>query len=200
MVLKRLVKTIKWKRAKRFFGNSHASLIGLVSEAWVRRGKERFVLEGTPAIDIDGPGRIHPDVLFGEQDCCVGIAEVEGEHPLETLDKFDRYFDSYGQTIFGLCVIYPCFLRGQHPQKEWRFINNVAYGEGIQKILDRAKNLSQDNPQNPFMLVLVEKDYHPDFWLATKQDKSEYYRGQVSRVTGYLYQNGDLLEELTLLE
>jgi hypothetical protein len=199
-MVKDLVEAIKWKRATQIVGNSHASLIGLVSDAWVRRGRpgeERFVLEAPPAIG-EQKERIFADALFGQQDCCVGIAEVEGEHPLETLDKFDRYFDGYGQTIFGLCVIYPYFLRGCDPERKWRFINDVAYNEGVQNILDRAEHLSDSHPTNPFMLVLVEKKYHPGKWLETGQDQSEYYRGQVSGVIGYLYPNGGSPEELIL--
>ena len=129
---------------------------------------------------------------------------MEGSSPITAIGKFDQYFhsapDGFGRSIFGLCVVYPYFLRGYSPDKEWRFTKEVADDGGVEEILGQAKALSQDNPQNPFMLVLVEKDYHDGFWLETQQDKSEYYRGQVSRVTGYLYQNGGIIENLPLLQ
>ena len=200
-MVKDLVQAIKWKRATQIFGNSHASLIGLVSEAWVRRGRpgeERFVLDAPPA--VNGLRGKRPDVLFGERKNCVGIAEVEGQHPVDAINKFRTYFRSYGQNIFGLCVIYPYFLRGCTGEKEWRFAKGAGRNEGIDDIHHQAESLSRHHPKNPFMLVLVEKKYHPDYWLTTEQDKSEWYRGRVSGVTGYSYLAGQRTECLTLLE
>ncbi|MES2784722.1 MAG: hypothetical protein V4684_04605, partial [Pseudomonadota bacterium] len=48
--------TVRWNVAKRTFGSSHPTLIGLMSQWWIEQAAEHTVLDGAPSFGLANAG------------------------------------------------------------------------------------------------------------------------------------------------
>lgn len=87
----------RWETAFRTFGNSHATLIGILVDWWTSSDPAtRWALEGGPSFGYNakGIGGGICDAVLGEGDRARGVVEVEGTRYISTIEKIGKFFSS----------------------------------------------------------------------------------------------------------
>ena len=90
------LESVRWHIAFRTFGNSHATLIGLLVDWWISsasKDQDRWVLEGAPPYSpwvAGGTGSC--DAVLVEGATSRGLVEVEGTYHETTIKKIEKYF------------------------------------------------------------------------------------------------------------
>jgi len=54
--IENIIKMFKWDIITRMYGNSHSSIIGLLSSEWIKKSSDHSVLDGAPSPFV-GKGR-----------------------------------------------------------------------------------------------------------------------------------------------
>lgn len=200
--LVKFAKEVHWQCAARTFGSSHATLIGLLVDSWVRLDpNNHWVLEGAPRI---APLRTQSDGILAYGNHPVGVMEIEGNHPIEICDKVHKYLDTCRSLSFGLCVFYAVYPRkpdctsgrSSPGDKELFHIIGARYNHEEQRqcILTKVRAIASQT-ERLLMIVFVEKvhqsrpnDLDPEIELRTEDmGRSGYSLGRVCRVQGYLF-------------
>jgi hypothetical protein len=90
--------TARWHVAAQTFGNSHATLIGIVVDWWVSTGQaDRYALEGGPSahpLRHGMRGTRVCDALLCGVDGAEGVVEVEGGRKAWTVEKVGWFFEA----------------------------------------------------------------------------------------------------------
>jgi len=209
------VKSATWKTAAHTFGNFHNTIIGLLVHAWINPKKrpvdrkERWVLEGAPALVNHKGHQCYSDGIFVSDTSPVGILEVEGLHPLGYESKGERHpgacdkmcdYLSANPGWFGLCVFYPVYPRGPKAKKELRFIKDRENKRAKADILDKGKRV-QNKKDGVLMIVFIEKEWQgetPDPNIGLRAQGAGYGRGIVTEIRGHLIAGKTHREEYRL--
>ena len=114
------LKEVRWDVLARTYGNSHATLVGLMIEWWVGRSTCMTVMEPGPTYKYHpkGKGSTHCDALLLEKGKALGVLEVEGTRIPSTLEKMGHFLtpreESYWQNLqFGIFVAYAYGPKGR---------------------------------------------------------------------------------------
>lgn len=111
----------RWDIAARTFGNSHATLIGILSEWWIRQNySSHTVLDAPPSHGNGNAGWC--DLILCKDDIPIGVVEVEGTKPDHKIKTLDSYFTTNKKTMsgisFGILLAYPSTTKGKGDNKK----------------------------------------------------------------------------------
>jgi hypothetical protein len=188
---------VRWDVASQTRGNDHATLIGLMVEWWISRDiPANWALEGGPTFNPRGSGMRDNgtcDAILGSGQDAVGVLEVEGMRPVDTVKKLGRFFASSDEHFrslqFAIILLYPCAPKGRGEQKAF-------LPAGPPDVLKAIAKVSIDHHPKDLFVVTVEKKSEPG--LRGILARSPYYAGRVSEVQGIWYRNGQQCEEVNL--
>jgi hypothetical protein len=172
-----------WGVAARTFGSSHATLIGLLVEWWLRQDPTHTALDGAPSHGTENAGWC--DVMFLHGGMPAGVLEVEGTKPFEKLRTIERYFASrreeLGSIQFGLLMLYSYSPRGRGSERTYPPAETPA-------IYSEALRLSSAHRQKPLILIALDKviDEHG----CSIRSTSPYYAGRTHTVTAAFLRGG----------
>jgi hypothetical protein len=168
-----------WHVARRTYGNSHATYIGMLVDWWVSQDVVRHsALDGSPQFGRS-EGKAAPDALLCSDGIAVGVIEVEGNCQEDKAGKFAAYFAD--QTVpnlqFGLLLLYESNLRRE--ESRGRAASLAA--------LNEVASVSAKHPSKDIVVVELSK-YRMErpAWESSKG----YYDGAVGDVKACLYRNG----------
>lgn len=176
----------RWDVLARTYGNSHATMVGLVVEWWTASGpRGRTVLEGAPGFQVKG-GRKQVDALLCEDDEAVGVVEVEGTDPATTVRKMVEVLSGGHSDLqgvaFALVVLYTTGARGSGSDRSWPCPASQEWLEECRQLSDNARGV-------PVIVVTLHKDYERNP-AGIRGRNTEYYWGQLSRVESRLFMRG----------
>jgi hypothetical protein len=148
-----------WGVAARAYGNSHATLIGLLVQWWITADPAaRSVVEGGPSFDTrrQGVGGGICDALFCAGDDAVGVLEVEGTRGTTTATKIGSFFPAAYPSLerlqFGILLLYAYEPRGAG-------INRRFSAAGDAATLTAVAQVSQAYPEKPLLVITLDKTY-----------------------------------------
>lgn len=182
------LKSAQWSTAGRTFGNSHATLIGLLVQWWIAlEPTAHYVLESGPsfAYHRKGIGGGLCDAVFCEGPDAVGILEVEGTRGIYTVQKLEKFFASPMEDLDGLqfaillLYAYQPVGRGQA-----RTLAPTHTAEIVQEVL----RVSSAFPEISIAMITLDK--HFERRPLGIRARNEYYWGKVSVINGFLYKHG----------
>ncbi len=183
-----------WNVAARTFGSSHATLIGVLGEWWIRQSpSSHTVLDGAPSHGNGNAGWC--DLMLCRDEMPVGIVEVEGTKPLQKLETLNSYFVSDRKEMsdisFGMLLVYSYAPKGSGC--------NRNYPKAVTPDVHSATiDLTSKNTEKPLILIAVDK--HIDNNRSTIRAVSQYYSGTTNRVTASLFLNGKVIDSKILFE
>lgn len=183
-----------WNVAARTFGSSHATLIGVLGEWWIRQSpSSHTVLDGAPSHGNRNAGWC--DLMLCRNEIPVGAVEVEGTKPLQKLETLNSYFISdrieMSDISFGILLVYSYAPKGSGHNRNYPEAKTPA-------IESKAKNLTSNNTEKPLILIAVDK--HIDSNRSAIRAVSKYYSGTTIRVTASVFLNGNEIDRKTLFE
>ena len=194
------LKDVRWHVAAASYGSNHATLIGLLVDWWISLDTERHgALDSGPTHGYHekGIGSHRCDALFLTTDNSdmpmkpVGLLEVEGSYGQETADKIGRFFKPGYQDLnsleFAILLLYEGMpiTNKEDGKKEKDFIFPKA-----KETIEKVKEVSAKNPEKSIIVMILEKAYRKQ-QKDTIRYRSEYYFGEMEKVEGYLYKNGE---------
>jgi hypothetical protein len=185
--------TVRWDIARRTYGNSHSTLIGLIVEWWIAGDPRHWALECGPAFapSHDDPkcSRYVCDALFYCNDNSTGVLEVEGNRQEHTAAKFGDYFRcSKIKVDWGILLLYPCGAVGRGKDKGFPAAASPA-------ALAEVKAASARNLLKDLFVIAVEKIWNHG--LEGIRKNHPYYAGSISEITATWYRNGTTLSTAT---
>lgn len=186
------LKTARWNTALRTYGNNHATLIGLLVDWWVSGDLERrWALESGPTNGYAEQGvRGQCDALFCLDRDPIGVLEVEGHRYQPTAKKIGTFFDGrYKEIGFGIILLYTCeaFQRGDQ-----RAFPSAIVPEAIEAV----RHVTERHPTKPVIVISLDKTYRRI--REGIRSQNEYYKGEPSKIQGFLYENGQEMEQIIL--
>lgn len=185
------LRAVRWDVAFRVYGNSHATLIGLLVDWWIgAKPDARWALEGGPSHSYT-PGGIGGglcDAILGEGESSLGVVEVEGTRIQSTIEKMGKFLTSTLtdlQTLsFGIFLAYAYEPIGRG---EARTIAPLP----LNTLVEYAITATRDVPGKHVAILTLDKQ-----WSRVRSGpraRNEYYMGTPVRVRGALVSSGDLL-------
>jgi len=176
-----------WSVALQTFGNSHATLIGLLVEWWVSGASGRIALEGGPSFGKRSDGtRGQCDALLAEGDAIKGVVEVEGTRYESTFKKMGRFFDSRLEPLTHLT--FGIFL-GYRTGKQGGAIHPLGESE----IAHYALQLSEVHPDKKLAVLLLEKKWDPQ--STGPRSLSRYYAPRPDSISGMVIESGRICDQ-----
>lgn len=182
---------VRWDIALRTFGNSHATLIGLLVEWWIADAPtERWALESGPAFgyrprEVGGGGQC--DAILGVGEASRGVVEVEGSRHAYTIEKIGKFFAAEHPDLasldFGIFLAYAYGPVGKGPA---RTIPPLP-AEGF---LAAARAVTAQHPGKQVVVLTLDKAWEPQ--KVGPRARSEYYGGRPTRVRGWLVTGGQV--------
>ena len=110
--IENIIKMFKWDIITRMYGNSHSSIIGLLSSEWIKKSSDHSVLDGAPSpfVGKGRKGQKNADILLCKGDKPFIVVEVETivSKYLEKIDSIAAYMENtkdYDGFSFGLLVM-----------------------------------------------------------------------------------------------
>ena len=181
----------RWDVAFRVYGNSHATLIGLLVDWWISaRPGLRWALEGGPSHSYTprGIGGGICDAILGEGESSLGVVEVEGTRLKSTIEKMGKFLTSTLtdlQTLtFGIFLAYAYEPVGRG---EVRTIAPLP----LNTLVEHAITATRGVPDKQVAILTLDKQ-----WSRVRSGpraRNEYYMGTPALVRGALISNGDLV-------
>jgi hypothetical protein len=190
--------------AFRTFGNSHATLVGLIVDWWITAAPgSRWALEGGLSFGYHprGIGGGICDAILGEGDAARGLAEVargvvevEGTRYDETLLKIGRFFSSTSVDLqgleFGVFLAYAYFPQGRGPKRAIAPLSLEAF-------IERGRVVTKENPGKHLAILALDKRWERQ--RSGLRARNEYAMGSPERIRGALLMNGDLISSDLLI-
>ncbi|MBE7420073.1 MAG: hypothetical protein HS128_20410 [Ideonella sp.] len=173
-----------WHVATRTYGSSHATLIGVIADWWVKLEPDQHtVLDGAPSFGDRNAGWC--DLMLCDGHTPRGVVEVEGTKPLDKLATLEGYFGSkkpsLGEMTFGLLLLYAYFIKGRKPNRRYpRAESPEVYAEALR--------VSAKHPSKALFLVAVDKSVDRD--PGHVRLASPYHIGSVCLVTASVLLDG----------
>jgi len=196
------LKEVRWEVLARTYGNSHATLVGLIVEWWVGRSPSMTVMESgaTYKYHKNGKGSRHCDGLLLEKGKALGVLEVEGTCIPATLEKMGHFLtpreENYWQNLqFGIFVAYAYGPKGRGANRHIP-----------ERDLDDKKliGIVQSRSEKPVFLIAVNKLFPPKAKRDPSESErfnhnaSEYYYGELLEVLARKVQPGSVGRKITL--
>jgi hypothetical protein len=171
--------TARWHVAAQTFGNSHATLIGIVVDWWVSTGQaDRYALEGGPSahpLRHGMRGTRVCDALLCGVDGAEGVVEVEGGRKAWTVEKVGWFFEAtypeLAKLTFALLLFYSLGPRGAAGRK---FVPSPV----DDKVVRAVVRASAEHPEKTLLVVGVDKLYEPI--VTGIRSRSAYYQARLS--------------------
>ncbi len=171
---------VPWHTAARIYGNSHASLVGLIVHWWITAKPDtRWALDGGPAAD-----RGTCDALLCEGDHPIGVLEVQSvdvDQPdpfnaaVQRIDAFFRSNEEYFANLdFALLLLYP--VRANQIEDPFDYARQQA-----------VERLAWNHCHRRIVVVALCKRHEQAGGVRCLND---YYKGRLTQVKGYLYREG----------
>jgi hypothetical protein len=185
---------VRWDVAFRTFGNSHATLIGLLVDWWISNApkqRDRWVLEGAPSYGpwVAGDAGLCDAVLV-EDGASRGVIEVEGTYHESTVKKIGKYFSSSFMDLQGL--EFGVFLGYTYNRKPLILDKLIEYGAIVSSI----------HPGKQLAILVLDKQWEPQKAgprAPRKAGDETYYSARPIKVRGALIYDGKLLAEERIL-
>jgi hypothetical protein len=190
---------VRWHVAAKTFGNDHATLIGLLVDWWISLSPTTHTaLEGGPSNGYSRKGlRGQCDALFCGNGLPVGILEVEGYRYLYTAKKIKSFFAAQYEELkslqFGILVLYTYEPTGRGKD---RHLPSAADKD----TLHEAESITKDYREKVFVVISLDKKYKRQYSGIRAKKGNEYYFGEPSKIQGFLFSRGRLLDKQTLWE
>ena len=184
------LRCLDWDVLSHTYGNSHASLVGLVGSWWLRQDGSacRSVADGSPGFPDGTGGRPkHPDLLLCEDEQVVGLVECEGTHYCKTIGKLLGILGQRHCVLrsvrFVLLVLYATQGRTRKKKRKWR-VRDCQ----MPAIDALCRKLSGSLPV--IVASVGKKRLHEK--LPPFRDMTDYHKGDLTEVTGRLWLGGRL--------
>lgn len=183
----------KWGLARRTYGSSHATLIGLLAQWWLEiDARFHTVLDSAPSYGFKNAG--WADLLLCREDKPVGVVEVEGTQPIAKVNCIANYFRSTRPELasleFGLLLLYAYEAKG-------RGTGRAYLSPETPEIVQVIKELTAGSRQS-FIMIAVEKQYErPPHGIRST---SAYCHGVVSGVKAVCFETGEEIARRVLLQ
>jgi hypothetical protein len=182
-----------WQLAARVFGNSHATLTGLLVDWWISASpSSRWALDGGPSFAHleKGLGGGLCDAVLGEGDNALGVIEVEGSRYDDTLRKIGRFFASTKPGLrnlrFGVFLAYAYSPVGRGDDKHFERMP-------MEHFLDLGSSISSANPDKQLALLTLDKMYGQAY--TDPRLLGGWYLGRPAVMNGALIENGQVSSE-----
>jgi hypothetical protein len=181
--------SVHWRTARRTFGSSHATWIGLLADWWVRLSPTNHtVLDGAPSHTtregVKGSAG-QADLAFCRNQEPWGVLEAEGTRPCEKVATIRKYFETSRPELrsirFGILLLYSYGAKGRGDKRKY------VPAEDLDAV-EAAKRATLKHSNRPIIYVAVDKARDP--FLPGVRSTSEYYSGMVSKVTGIVFEGG----------
>lgn len=184
---------VRWQVAYRIYGNSHASLIGLLVDWWISLSPDcHTALDGAPSHGKGNAGQA--DAVFCRHEEAVGVLEAEGTVPLEKVKSIVKYFETARPKLksirFGVLVLYPTAPKGRGKSRQYR--------KPDESVFDEVKKATLARHGRAIIAIELEKIFERS--QRGVRAISEYYSGTLSKVTGVLFTQGKEDGRLVLFE
>ncbi|MCC7362252.1 MAG: hypothetical protein IT317_22410 [Anaerolineales bacterium] len=155
---------------------------------WVSGSPQtRWALDSGPSFGYraKGVGGGACDALLCENEQVLGVLEVEGTRQEYTAEKLGNYFkaelDYYRSISFGILALYAYSPTGRGEERTYASVRQEGTVRAILQV-------AIAHPDKQIVFITVDKEYrHQRTGVRTK---ALYYAGEISRVTGCLFQNG----------
>jgi hypothetical protein len=199
------LREVRWRTFAQVYGNSHATLIGLIVDGWLSSQTEpgdnpraRWALEGGHAYGPSpNPGKRGGmcDALLGEGASVRGIVEVEGSRFIETIEKIGKFFSSplpHLQGLeFGVFLAYPTHAVGRIPNRTGAPLDLEEYLDHARTVTREAESAASGNRRFAIAVLTLEKGWEKAPTPASRY--SHYYGTRCTRLTAALVSGGEVL-------
>jgi len=186
------IKMFNWGIITRMYGNSHSSIIGLLSSEWIKKSSDHSVLDGAPSpfVGKGRKGQKNADILLCKGDKPFIVVEVETivSKYLEKIDSIAAYMENtkdYDEISFGLLVMLN-YTNGTDKYKHnWHDAKEYAMSKDI-----------------PIAFVSIEKSKADlgDTVLDQLKKRNEYYPWETSNIDYWIYGSDRKVIEGNLLK
>ena len=177
--IENIIKMFKWDIITRMYGNSHSSIIGLLSSEWIKKSSDHSVLDGAPSpfVGKGRKGQKNADILLCKGDKPFIVVEVETivSKYLEKIDSIAAYMENtkdYDGISFGLLVMLNYTNGADKYKHNWHGAKEYAINKGI-----------------PIAFVSIEKSKADlgDTVLDQLKKRNEYYPWETSNIDYWIY-------------
>jgi len=192
------LESVRWDTALRTFGNSHATLVGLLVDWWISGSPlDRYALEGGPSFgyrsrSTGGGGQC--DAILVEGELSRGVVEVEGTRYHDTIDKIGKFFAAEYSDLatleFGVLLAYPT---GPQGRGQGRTITALPLDEFVR----RGQRVTKEYVGRQLAILVLDKEWEPQ--QSGPRARTEYYQGRPAQVRGSLLQDGKELARRVLM-
>lgn len=186
------IKMFNWGIITRMYGNSHSSIIGLLSSEWIKKSSDHSVLDGAPSpfVGKGRKGQKNADILLCKGDKPFIVVEVETivSKYLEKIDSIAAYMENtkdYDGISFGLLVMLNYTNGADKYKHNWHGAKEYAINKGI-----------------PIAFVSIEKSKADlgDTVLDQLKKRNEYYPWETSNIDYWIYGSDRKIIEGNLLK
>jgi len=177
--IENIIKMFNWGIITRMYGNSHSSIIGLLSSEWIKRSSNHSVLDGAPSpfVGKGRKGQKNADILLCKGDKPFIVVEVETivSKYLEKIDSIAAYMENtkdYDGISFGLLVMLNYTNGADKYKHNWHDAKEYAMSKDI-----------------PIAFVSIEKSKADlgDTVLDRLKRRNEYYPWETSNIDYWIY-------------
>ena len=177
--IENIIKMFKWDIITRMYGNSHSSIIGLLSSEWIKKSSDHSVLDGAPSpfVGKGRKGQKNADILLCKGDKPFIVVEVETivSKYLEKIDSIAAYMENtkdYDGFSFGLLVMLNYTNGADKYKHNWHDAKEYAMSKDI-----------------PIAFVSIEKSKADlgNTVLDQLKRRNEYYPWETSSIDYWIY-------------
>lgn len=175
---------VRWPVASHTYGNSHASLIGLLVEWWISLSPDcHTALDGAPSHGKGNAGQA--DAVFCRHEEPVGVLEVEGTDHLKKLKSIVKYFDTARPELksiwFGVLVLYRTAPKGTGKKRQYPHVE-----ESVFKSIEERTSTHRGRA---IIAIDLDKGFRR-FESGVRSSSKGYYFGTIRKATGRLFAQG----------
>ena len=190
--IENFIRMFYWDIITRMYGNSHSSIIGLLSSEWIKKSSNHSVLDGAPSpfVGKGRKGQKKADILLCKGDKPFIVVEVETivSKYLEKIDSIAAYMDNtkdYAGVAFGLLVMLNYTNGADKYKHNWHDAKEYAVSKDI-----------------PIAFVSIEKRKADlgDTVLDKLKRRNEYYSWEISSIDYWVYGSDRKIIEGNLLK
>ncbi|SCN23649.1 hypothetical protein N3C_1405 [Clostridium sp. N3C] len=190
--IENFIRMFYWDIITRMYGNSHSSIIGLLSSEWIKKSSNHSVLDGAPSpfVGKGRKGQKKADILLCKGDKPFIVVEVETivSKYLEKIDSIAAYMDNtkdYAGVAFGLLVMLNYTNGADKYKHNWHDAKEYAISKDI-----------------PIAFIFIEKRKADlgDTVLDRLKRRNEYYPWETSSIDYWVYGSDRKIIEGNLLK
>lgn len=197
---------IPWNVVGRTYGNTHATLTGLLVNWWVGLSpRSNWALEGGLSLGKSAPkgakgtakskgarkapaGAALCDAVLCMRTEPVGAVKIEGSKPLVALDKLESILATDREELsslrFALLVLHTYEAAGRGEKRALPPAASPA-------VLEKVARVSEKFPDKPIIVILVDKKY--ERLQKGVRALNEHYWGTPDSIQGILFEGGEEL-------